>query len=111
MGLRTMAFSIANNIKSFDFGLDNGAYGEFNCIFHWLRLIYFNNDKVFLITTAYLHQSINQGPRSTDHCRPTPSIKSKADGKTSSVTPICGPRSMGLGSGKVEGKVLKVNHM
>ena len=70
MGLRTMAFSIAKNIKSFDFGLDNGAYEEFNRIFHWLRLIYLNNDKVFFVITAYLHQSINQGPRSETQARP-----------------------------------------
>ena len=43
--------------------------------------------------------------------RPPPSIKSKADRETPSVTPIRGPLSMELGSGKVAGKVLIVEHV
>ena len=64
---------------------------------------------------AQHYKSINQGPRSTDQrprpAVPPPSTKSKSDEQTASVTPFRGPRSMELGSGKVAGKVLIVDHV
>ena len=42
---------------------------------------------------------------------PPPSTKFIANRETAPVTPVRGPRSMELGSGKVAGKVLIVEHM
>ena len=42
---------------------------------------------------------------------PPPNQISKADCQRQSVTPVCGPRTLELGSGKVAGKVLIVDHM
>ena len=40
-----------------------------------------------------------------------PNQISKADCQSQSVTPVRGPRTLELGSGKVAGKVLIVDHM
>ena len=42
---------------------------------------------------------------------PTPNQISRADCQRQSVTPVRGPRNLELGSGKVAGKVLIVDHM
>ena len=62
---------------------------------------------------AQQYKSINQGPRSTNH-RPPPAAQPLTEiqtwQKTPTVTPVLGPRSMELGSGKVANKVLIVDH-
>ena len=61
-----------------------------------------------------LHQSHNQGPtRKSLHLiyTPTPLQTYKSERETVPVTLVRGPRSMELGSGKVAGKVLIVDHM
>ena len=61
-----------------------------------------------------LRQSQNQGRRRKSLAplsAPTLQQTSKIERETASVTPVRGPRSMELGSGKVAGKVLIVDHM
>ena len=57
--------------------------------------------------------SKDRGPRDADRAStaPTPNQISKADCQKQSVTPVGGPRTMELGSGRVAGKVLIVDHM
>ena len=63
-----------------------------------------------------MNPSIHQ-PRSAIHepppasCGPTPSHKCESDAETAPVTPVRGPRFTELGSGKVAGKVLIVDHI
>ena len=61
-----------------------------------------------------LRQSQNQGPRRKSLAplsAPTPENISKSDRETAPVTPALETRTLKLGSGKVAGKVLIVDHM
>ena len=63
--------------------------------------------------TVSANPSKDRGPRAADcaSTAPTPRTKTIADCQTATVTPVRGPRTLELGSGKVAGKVLIVDHM
>ena len=74
----------------------------------------FGCTKSFMYHTNGRHQSINQGPARKSLplvSATTPWPISKTDAETAPVTPVRGPRTLELGSGKVAGKVLIVDHM
>ena len=62
------------------------------------------------ITARSLCKPIN-GPRAADRAATAVQTKPKSDSQTATVTPVRGPRTLELVSGKAAGKVLIVDHM